>query len=174
MRKTKKLTLSAIMTALGTVALSLGSALEIIDFVTCIFASVIMLFIYIEIGSPYTWLTWLATALLCYLFFPASFVWLNYLLAFGIYPVLKAYIERLPRVFWIIVKLVYINAVIWALIFLYELIFGLPLFAIDKMWLKIVAYVVINVGFFAYDIFLTLAVRLYVAKYRSKFARFLK
>jgi len=42
------------------------------------------------------------------------------------------------------------------------------------MWLKIVAYVVINVGFFAYDIFLTLAVRLYVAKYRSKFARFLK
>ena len=174
MRKTKKLTLSAIMTALGVVFLSLGSAVELLDFVTCIFASVIMLFIYIEVGSPFTWLTWLTTALLCYLFFPASFVWLNYLLAFGLYPIVKAYIEKLPKMLWLLMKLVYVNAVIWALIFLYDLIFGVPLLGLDKLWLKIVAYVVINIGFLAYDIFLTLAVRLYLVKYRHRFARFLK
>lgn len=162
------------MTALGVVFLGIGSALEALDFAVSLFASVIMLFIYIEIGKPYTWLVLFSTALLSYIFFPASFVWLNYLLAFGLFPLLKAYIERLPRALWFPIKLVYINAVIWALVFLYEWIFGLPLFALDKLWLKMGAYVVINVGFFAYDVFLTLAVRIYLAKYRQKFIRLLK
>lgn len=174
MRKTKKLTLSAIMTALGVVALSLGSALEILDFTVCLFASIIMLFIFIEIGAPFTYLVWIATSLLTYIFFPGSAVWLNYFLAFGLYPILKAYIERLPRVFWIFAKLVFVNIIIWIMIFTYEFLFGIPLFAIDKMWIKAALYLAINVGFVAYDVFLTLAVRLYVSKYRAKFARFLK
>ncbi len=162
------------MAAIGVIALSFGSALEALDFTVSLFASLIMLFVYIEIGAPYTYLVWITTSLLTYIFFPGSAVWLNYFLAFGIYPILKAYVERLPRFLWILLKLAFVNIIIWIMIFTYEFLFGIPLFLVEKVWLKALIYIAINVGFVAYDVFLTLAVRIYVSKYREKFSRLLK
>ena len=174
MRTTKKLTLSSVMVALGAVIMALGAMVEVLDLSVLVLASLIMVFIYLEIGSPYTWLTWLATSLITFLIFPGKTIWLNYLLVFGIYPLLKAYIEKLPKFLWIIVKLVYANAVVWAMFFLMELIFGVPLFEKDVFWLKAVLYVVINVAFLAYDLFITMAVRVYFGKIRQKISTMLK
>lgn len=174
MRTTKKLTLSSVMVALGAVIMALGSMVEVLDLSVLVLASLIMVFIYLEIGSPYTWLTWLATSLITFLIFPGKTVWLNYLLVFGIYPLLKAYIEKLPKAVWIIVKLVYANAVVWAMFFLMELIFGVPFFEKDALWLKAVLYVIINVAFLAYDLFITMAVRVYFGKIRQKISTMLK
>ena len=162
------------MVALGAVIMALGAMVEVLDLSVLVLASLIMVFIYLEIGSPYTWLTWLATSLITFLIFPGKTIWLNYLLVFGIYPLLKAYIEKLPKFLWIIVKLVYANAVVWAMFFLMELIFGVPLFEKDVFWLKAVLYVVINVAFLAYDLFITMAVRVYFGKIRQKISTMLK
>lgn len=174
MRQTKKVTISAMVVALGTMFLVLGAVFDVLDLSACALASLFVAFIYIEIGSPYTYLVWLATALLTFVFFPGSLVWVEYLLVFGIYPILKAYIEKLPRMAWLVLKLVYFNVIIWLIIIASEFVFEIPFFAVDKLWLKAVFYLILNVAFVAYDIFLTVLIRFYFQKLRPRFINFLK
>ena len=162
------------LTALGTVLMIFGAVFDIFDLTACALVSLTVVFAYLEIGSPYTWLIWLCTSLATALMFPGSMIWVEYLLVFGVYPILKAYIERLPRWAWFPVKLVLINAIIWALIFLVDAIFGTPLLDADTSVMKVVLYVLINVAFISYDMFITVMVRLYIHKYRPKFSKFLK
>ncbi len=174
MRKTKKLTLSAMMVALGTVFMVIGAVFEVMDLTACALASLVVVFIYLELGSPYTWLVWICTTLATALFYPGSVLWAEYFLVFGVYPMIKAYIERLPRWLWLIVKLVYINAIIWALMFVFDFIFGTPLLGSDSLPMTIILYILMNVAFVAYDMFITVMVRLYIEKFRHRFKKFLK
>ncbi len=174
MRKTKKLTLSAMLVALGTVFMVLGAVVEMLDLTVCALASLVVVFAYLELGSPYTWLIWLCTSLATALMFPGSIIWVEYLLVFGVYPLLKAYVERLPRWSWLLVKLIFINGIVWALIFLVDFIFGTPFLESELLWMKIATYALINVAFIAYDMFITVMVRLYAEKFRHRFRKFLK
>ncbi len=174
MRTTKKITLSAMLAALSVALMTLGAFVEVFDLTVCAFASVIMAFVYIEIGRPYTFLVWLTVSLLSFIFFSGSVLWVEYLVVFGIYPILKAYIEKLPKWSWIILKLVYVNAVVWIIFLACELLLGIPFFGEDKLWMKIATYVLINVAFIAYDIFITVLVRFYLTRLRHRFSRFLK
>ena len=174
MRQTKKLTLSAMMTALGAVFLTLGAFVEVLDLSASVIASLILVFVYLEIGSPYTYLVWLSTSLIIFLFFPGSYVWLEYLLVFGIFPVVKGYIERLPKLFWLLLKLLYANATLSAMLFLWEKLFGVPFFSKDALYFKIGIYVILNIAFLAYDMFLTVAVRIYFHKLRHRIKQMLK
>ena len=158
------------MVAMGVAFLSIGALIEIMDLAISAFASLIMVFVCLEIGKPYNFLVWLATSLLSFVFFPHSLVFLTYFLVFGLYPIIKAYIERLPRFLWIILKLVYINIVIAALFFLCELITSVPLFDAGLApWLKIGAVALINLAFIVYDMFLVVMIRYYLFKIRPRF-----
>ena len=78
--------------ALGTVLMVLGAMVDVLDLSVCALASLFVAFVYIEIGSPYPFFVWLGTSLATFLFFPGSIIWLEYLLVFGLYPILKAYV----------------------------------------------------------------------------------
>ena len=160
--------------ALGTVFMVLGGFIEVLDMSACAIASVLVAFVYIEIGSPYTWLVWLCSSLAAFLILPGSIVWVEYLTIFGIYPILKAYIEKLPRPFWIWLKLLYINVVLWGIFFTFEFLFDYPIFIYDKLWLKIAVYFIANVAFVAYDLFLNVLIRAYFVKFRNRFKHLLK
>ena len=174
MSQTKKITLSALMVALGTVFMVIGAAIEVLDLTVCAMASLLVVFVFLEIGSYYPWLVWICTSLATALIYPGSLVWIEYALIFGIYPLIKAYIEKLPRWTWLIVKLVYINAVIWGLFAICELLLGLPFFDTDGMVMTVILYVLMNVAFIAYDLFITVMVRFYFLKLRPRFKKFLK
>ena len=174
MSQTKKLALSATLTALGTVFMVLGGFIEVLDLTVCALASLLVAFVYIEIGAPYYWLVWICTSLCSALLFPGSPLWVEYLLVFGIWPILKAFVERLPRFSWWPVKLVFINAVIWALIFLVDRIFGTPFIEADLPIMKVVLYLLMNAAFIHYDLFITVMVRYYYAKIRNKIKTLLK
>ncbi len=174
MRKTKKITLSAMVVALGTVFMVLGGFIEVLDLSASAIASVLVAFVYIEIGSPYTWLVWIGTSFATFICFSGSVLWLEYLLVFGIYPILKAYIERLPRKFWIFLKLLFINIVLWLIFLGFEFIFKTSVFIVDKLWMKIGIYALMNVAFIAYDLFITVMVRFYLARLRPRFKHLLK
>ena len=174
MRQTKKLTLSAILVAISVVIMVLGGVISVLDLSMSALASLIVAFAYIEIGSPYTWLIWLATTVLSAVIFPGSLLWVSYLVAFGVYPILKGYIERLPRPFWILVKLAFANAAIWLMIAGSRLVLGLPLFDTQSKWIKIGLYLFLNVVFFAYDLCITACVRFYMEKLRHRFQKFLR
>ena len=162
------------MVALGTAIMLLGAVIEVLDLSVCAIASMLVVFIYIEIGSYYPWLVWICTTLATALIFPGTPIWVEYLFVFGIYPLMKAYIERLPRWSWLIVKILYINAVIWGMFLVTELLLGIPFFEEGSRLLTIFTYVLMNVAFVVYDVFITIMVRFYFDKIRPRFKKFLK
>ena len=162
------------MVALGTAFMVIGVLLEVLDLSACALASLLVVFVYIEIGSYYPWLVWVCTSIVLLIIYPGSLVGIEYLLIFGIYPIIKAYVERLPKWSWIIVKLVYINAIIWALFFITELLLGGNFFGEETPIMTAIVYVLMNVAFVAYDFFITVMIRFYYEKLRPRFKKFLK
>ena len=162
------------LVALGVTFMTVGALIEVVDLTACALASLLVVLVYIEIGSPYTWLVWLATSLATALTFSGSPIWAEYLFVFGVYPLLKAYIERLPRPLWLPVKLVFINAILWVLILLVEGVLGIPVFEAEGEYMKLAIYLIANIAFVVYDLFITAMVRVYVLKFRKLFARFFK
>ena len=184
MKKTKKLTLSAMIVALGVLFMSLGAVLPVLDMSSAVLASLLMCFTYLELKSPYTWLVWLATALLSFVMFPGSFMWLTYLLVYGIYPVLKGYIERLPRPFWIPIKLVFVNAMMLIMLLFSEPLTGVSFFGdvsdmhllagFDLRIIYAAIWVLLNVAFMLFDRLIVVLVIWYQVKLRPRFGNLLK
>ena len=160
--------------ALGTVIMSIGSMIDVMDLTLSAVASLLVVLIYIEIGSPYTWLVWLATSLSTALMFFGSAVWVEYLLVFGIYPLLKALIERLPRWSWLPLKLLFVNAMSLAILTLCQMVLGIPFLEADTDVMLIGTFVLINVAFVVYDAFISVMVRLYLLKWRRLFSGLFK
>ena len=181
MRQTKKLTLSAMIVALGTLFMVLGAVVEVFDLTAVALASVLVAFVYIELGSPYTWLVWLCTTLMTFLLYQHSAMWFMYLVLFGIFPILKGYIERLMRILWWPLKLLYGNASFVLMLFGVKLITGLPfidpeetILGIKGTAVYIVTWILLNVALIAFDFFLTVMVRYYMIKLRPRFKKILK
>ncbi len=179
MRTTKKLTVSAMAVALGTVFMIIGVVFEVMDLTAAALSSLVVAVIYVEIGSPYTFLVWICTSLATAMMYPGSMMWIMYLLMFGIYPIVKGYIERLPRVLWLPLKLLFGNAAM-ALAFLgcwfvlgismtEEGLFGLPTAAV---WAVLI--VVVNVMLVAYDAFISVMMRFYMQRLHPVLNKILK
>lgn len=160
-------------TALGAALMAIGAVWELVDMALAALASFLVVIILIEVGSPFPWLVWITTSLSTFLLFPGSTVWLMYFV-FGVFPILKYYIEKLKRPFWFPLKLLYVNACIVGLIYALDFIFGTPFFLTDMLIVKIALYAVLNVAFFAYDRLLTLLIRIYLEKYRHRFRHLFK
>ena len=182
MNQTKKLTLSAMIVAIGTLFMTLGVVIEVFDLTAVALASALVALVYIELGSPYTWLVWLCTTFTMFILWNwTTTMWFMYLVLFGIYPILKGYIERLPRVFWWLIKLPFANVAFALMLFGIQLIFGIPfidstetLFGITGRALYIVVWALLNVAFIAYDFFITVMVRYYMVKLRQRFRKIFK
>ncbi len=174
MKSTKKLTLSSVLSALGVVLMALGSVIDLFDLSVCAVVSLIVVFVYIEIGVSYSLGVYLATSLLSLILLPSKVIFFEYFFVFGIYPLLKALIERLPRWSWLPVKLIYINAVVWLLLLFSELFLGMPFIEGDTFIIKALVYILLNVTFVVYDCFITVMVRVYFDKFRKQFKKFLK
>ena len=187
MRPTKKITLSAMMCALSVAVLALGAVFEALDLTAAALASICIAFIYIEIGAPHTFIAWLCTTLLSFLFFPQSLLWIEYLLLFGLYPILKGYIEKLPRILWWPIKLAVYNLCLFLMTEGMSLILGVDFLGINgdfrnlfsmgaAIWWEspLILWIVANIAFIAYDLFLTVVVLIYLSKYRPKLQKYLK
>ena len=160
------------MIALSVAVMTVGAMLDVLDLTVSMFASLLVMLAYLEMGSPYTWCIWLGTSLAAAILFPGSIIWAEYLLIFGIYPIIKGFVERLPRRAWFIVKLVFINAVIWILLLVVDGILGIGFVDADTPIMKIVLYVLMNIAFIAYDKFIEIFARLYIVKFKDRFKKF--
>ena len=180
MRETKKIAISAMMVALGVVFMTVGAFVSTLDLTASALTSLIVMLVFVEVGAPYIYLVWLATGALGFALFPGSAVWLEYLLVFGIYPILKAYIERTPRFLWIPIRLVYANLTFALLFWLMDVLLSMPLdmgesiFGISGMPLLVAVWVVMNIAFVVYDMLLTVSLRIYLFKYRERFKKLFK
>lgn len=167
--------------ALGTAFMVLGAVFEVFDLTAVALSAVLVAFVYIELGSPYTWLVWLCTTFTTFLCYQHSPMWFLYLVLFGVYPILKGYIERLPRFVWWPIKLAIGNVSFVLMLFGIKLITGLPfidpeeaIFGITGTAIYIVTWILLNLALVAFDFFLSVMVRYYMLKLRPKFRKILK
>ena len=174
MKNTKKLTLSALLCALGVVFMALGSVIDVIDLTVCALVSLLVVFVYLELGTKYAIGVYICTSIAALIVVPSKLLCFEYILVFGFYPLLKALIERLPRWLWLIVKLAFINTIIWLLIVFVQMLFGFPFIEGDSFIFKAALYILMNFAFIVYDLFISVMVRVYYEKFRSRFKRFLK
>ena len=128
MKQTKKITISAVCIALGVLFMALGFFIEMLDLTAAALCSCLMALVFIEVGDKYAIAVWLGTSLLGLVFFTGSLVWVTYFLIFGIYPILKAYVERLKRPFWWPLKVAIFIIASIIIILIAELLLGIPFF----------------------------------------------
>lgn len=182
--KTKKLTLGAVLAAMGVVMLTVGGLVEVLDLSMAALASFFCIFAVIEMGRGYPIMIYLATGMLAVLIMPQSLSGWIYLLFFGYYPIVKEKLEKLPStVAWILKLIVFNLAVTLYAVICYFLFFGeleLLLLEFSTLFgmntgaiLVAVIYAILNVVFVIYDFALTKLITLYLVRLRRKF-RFLK
>lgn len=163
--KTRRLALCAVLSALGTAFLWMGSALDFLDLTFACAASLICVFAVIELRGSAPWLIYGVTAVLSLIVVPVKFTALEYIAFTGIYPIIKYHLERKVRqrvLLWFM-KLVYAGVMLSLLLLAARLLLAsatLPLLALTAL-LGMAAFVL-------YDIALTLFISLYFHKWRDK------
>ena len=138
-------------------------------------AGALLVIIYLELGVKNAFTVYLAVSVLSFLICEKESA-LCYILFFGFYPILKAYLERIKSktIQWIL-KILLFN-ISFALV----LILGLVLFEIpiDDMgmgpWYLLGLFVGLEFMFVLYDIALTRVITLYLIRYRERFRRMMK
>lgn len=170
-RKTKKIALSAMMTALSVVILCLGSVFQTIDLTMAALASLCVVLAMIELGGREALLIYLATAVLSLLLVPQKLIAAEYALFAGVYPLIKSLAEKLPTLLSWVVKLIFANLSLTLLIIAGKLLFSLP---VDSGWLLAATYVLVNVTVVLFDIALTKLITFYYLRLQARFASLFK
>ncbi|MCI5513379.1 MAG: hypothetical protein MR471_04585 [Clostridia bacterium] len=162
------MTVSAMVSALSVTVLYLGSVIEVLDLTMALVASLLITFVYTEIGDRWEWLSYAVTGLLSALLFQNKFIAAVYILFAGNYPMLKSAIERIPKkaVQWTL-KLAAFNAEFTLIFVVSKYVF---MIADVGYTLNILAYLFCNTVFVLYDVVLGRVIVFYKAKLRKRFA----
>jgi hypothetical protein len=185
-QKTKKLTVGAILSALGVAMLLVGAMIEVMDLSMAALASFFCIFAVIELGGAYPWLIYAVTSVLSLILMPFGMGGWFYLLFFGYYPIFKEKLERKKRTISWLLKIVLFNvALAIGVVVAYFLFFGNTGGGIEQAFflifggedvgkaMAIITYLLANIVFVVYDIALTRLITYYFVKIRKKF-KFLK
>lgn len=182
MQKTKQLTLSALLCALGAVMLCAGRLFDgSLDLTMAALASLLCVWAVEELGGVYPWLIWLVTSLLALMLMPFNSAAWEYLLFGGIYPILRVLLEKIPLVLRILLKQVLFNAVLclgvlvlWQLLFptaqSYPAALGMFLGGDGAHWgYALAVWITANLAFVLYDFVIGRFIRAYRVALRDKF-----
>ncbi len=175
MKNTFKITFCAIMAALGTV-LMLLSYFPYFTYAVPAVAGVLTMVVLIEIGGKWPLITYIVTSVLVFLFAEPEAKFM-YILLFGYYPILKAYIEKIKfLVLQYIIKLCVFNG---AVLIMYGVVASLIGVSISEFgqWGYIGAItmlIFVNLTFLLYDIVLVRVADMYLYKLHPKIKKSFK
>ena len=169
MKPIRALTLSSVLAALSVLLLFLGSLLDVLDLAAVMVASFFVTLVLIECRGIWCWLLYIVVSVLSFLLFPGRFVTLEYVFFGGIWPILKYWLEKLPRLPSFLLKLLVGNGLAAAAAWLGLRFFGLEFPA--STWLKVLTVVLWEVVFLLFDLLLTRLIVLWCVKYRARFRR---
>ncbi|MBQ8208708.1 MAG: hypothetical protein IJZ89_08250 [Clostridia bacterium] len=164
-KKSKKIAFCALFSALGVVLMYLGAIIEVLDISMACIASMICVMALVEIGGAYPWLVFGVTGAISFLILPQKFGALIYICLAGYYPMLKCFFERTKsRAAEWILKIAVFNIAMGIMVLLAVFVLSIP--DMTK-WYIIALFVLGNITFVAYDIALSMLIRLYFLKYRK-------
>lgn len=168
-KRTKYMTLSAMLAALSVVIMALGSLVEVLDLTTAVLASFLCIYAVIELGGAYPWMIWLSSSVLALLLLPLKTPAIFYALFFGFYPILKEKFERLKNPVSIVLKVVSFHVSLAGIALLLWLFVPEMLLTEGMKWLPIALYAGALVCFFVYDFALTRVITFYLVRLRDRF-----
>lgn len=181
-QKTRRLTVSALLCALGAVMLCAGRLFDgSLDLSMAALASLIAVWAAEELGGSYPWLIWLVTSLLALLLMPYNTAAWEYLLFAGVYPMLRVLLEKIPVFLRILIKQVLFNGVIalgvlvlWQLLFptaqSYPAALGIFLGGEGAHWAySLAVWITANLAFVLYDFVIGRFIRAYRVTLRKRF-----
>ena len=168
-KRTKYLTVSAMLCALGVILLSLGSVIEVLDITAAVFASLLCIYAVIEMGGAYPWLIWLVTSTLALLLLPQKTPALFYALFAGFFPILKEKLEKIKSPISYVLKLAVFHVSLAAIVGGMKLFFPADLDMGGLWWMPVALYAMCLVCFVMYDFALTKLITFYLIRLRHKF-----
>lgn len=162
MRNTKKLTFSAVLSALAVAIMYIGTALEVLDLSTAALASICVMVILTELGMKYAFLTYATIGALSLLILPMKTAAIMFVGFLGFYPMAKSFFERKFRG-WLclVLKIVLLNVCTFAMLLVVRYVMT------EALWFEIMVLVLANIVFVVYDYALTQLLRVYVFKWRK-------
>ena len=161
------------LTALGVVALYLGSVFEVMDLSVSCLASLTVLFCSIELGNKYAFAVYSGTSVLSFILVPNKWIAVYFIMFFGIMPITKKLFEKMGKIFSLVLKIFAFNAEIFAFYFIAK---NLDFFAEGESGLPylLIMLAIANAAFILADRLYTLLFELYCKKYRARIRKFLK
>lgn len=165
LEKTKNLALSSLMAAACFVLMYVGSVSGVFDLCAVVACAMIVIFAVIEIGGIFPWLIWLVSSTLCIFMVPDKFVALEFALFGGIYPMIKASLEKYPPFISWSLKFAFFNVVFTGAYYIATYVFSIYNLGFT---IGVAAYVLANIFFFIADVAFTLMISIYMTKLRPR------
>ena len=167
---TKRLTVCAMLAALGVALLYMGAIIEVVEISMAVLASLLCVVAVIEYGGRWPWMIYAVTAVLALVLLPNKTAAVYYAVFFGFYPILKEKLEKLPRLLsWVLKEIVFNAALaavvvvsVWVLLTENNTLLSQPIFIVG-------ALVLAELVFVLYDIALTRLITFYIVALRKRF-----
>lgn len=161
----RRLAAASMISALSFALMYVGTLAVVFDLSAAALGALGTAFAVIELRGPWPWLTAATCSVLCLLLLPDKFVALEYIMLGGLYPIVKSYVERLPKIPQWVLKLVYINVLLTVCLLLAKYVL-----MIDESWAVISAavYAMANAAFIVFDLCLTVLISAYVNRLRKR------
>lgn len=165
-KNARRLAAASMIAALSFSLMYIGTLTMVFDLCAVVLGAIGTAFAVIELRGAWPWLIAAVCSLLCLLLLPDKFAALEYIILGGVYPIVKSYIERLPRLWQWIIKLGYFNVLLTGAMLIAEYVLN-----IDEDWvaLSIAVYAMANVTFVVFDIALTVLISAYLSRFRKRF-----
>ena len=167
-----KLALCGILAALALALLFLGGAVPFASIACPVLASFVLIPVYAELGKKWGLLWLAAVAALAALLAPQKESAVLFVF-FGYYPVLKHWLGRIrPRALKWLVKLLYLNATVFAayglMLYVFRLTELIAEFAETARWMLALLLVLANASFLLYDLLIDRLEVAYFVRLRPK------
>ena len=166
MKKTKTVALCALLSAMASSVLCLGSLLGDLDLTFAAAASLPVFWAILELGMKEAISVWLVTSAISFMLAPSKFAVVMFALFVGIYPILKLFSERFkPTLSWII-KLASVNIATVIITLLARFVFfpGMK----EAWWVYVATLLLANAATVIFDMLLGRLAILYFARFRKR------
>ena len=172
---TKKIAVSAILSALAVIFLALGSLIEVLDLSSAAVAGFVIVVAVIELEGKYPVMIYFAVSILSILTLPNKFPALFFIFFAGCYPIFKYHFERFHHIVAWVVKFSMFNIFLAFMILSVNFLVGRGFLSLSGEGylsdifgdLKIFIFGVANFAFLLYDIAMTRIINLYIIKIRK-------
>ena len=175
MKKSTQVAIGGLSAAICLLMMFMTGLIPFSSYIFPAMAGIVLIAVAQENGSRAAMLVFTVTCLLALMIVPDRSAVMMFVLLLGYYPILRPYIQRIPRIFRLPLKLVFINLVVVVFYYIMRYVFLVP----DMLegwgdfgrYTVVVALGLANFTFLMYDYFVSQVTQLYLAWFRPKILR---